>query len=146
MEDADGAHSRAVPHMGVTVFFNPHWVAEIKIGARTLGIIRHGTLRQCRQRVVIVNTIYRSYHIPMRWWVERCNPLLRSIAFSNFIGWRHDGEQGEHIFWCKKQPRFLKEITFGDYGIKRERSIAFIYLDIERIEDGVGVVLWQKKR
>lgn len=146
MENINAAQSRAAPYTGVTVFFNPHWIAEIKIATRTLEIIRHRQRRQCRQRAVIINTIYLTYHIPVRWWIERCNPASCAVVFSDFVKWHHNLENGEHVFWCKKQPKFLKEVIFGDSSMQRNKHIAFTYLDIERIEDRTGTILWQKKR
>lgn len=144
--DINVAHTKDGPHMGVSVFFNPRWVAEIKISARTLGIVGRLKLRKCRQRIVIINTVCRSYHIPVRWWVLRCDPASCVVVFSDFIVWNHNGENGEHVFWCKKQHGIVQEMIFGDMSIKRERSIAFTYLDVERIEHHNGTILWQKKR
>jgi hypothetical protein len=133
-------------YAGVIVFFNPRWVAEIKIGARILEIIRHCQWRRCRQRVVIISAICATYHIPVRWWVQHCDPDSYSVVFSDFVVWHHNRESGEHIFSCNKQPKFFEEAMFGDARIQRNKSVAFTYLDVERIEHRDGTALWQKKR
>lgn len=128
-------------YAGVTIFFNPRWVVEINKRTRPVGILRHDKFRWCRQRVIIIHTLTCAYHIPLRWWIEQCDPSSYTIHFSMVVGWYHDIEHGNHILECYKQHRFA-----GHMSEKMTKRISFSYLDIERIEHQDGTVLWQKKR
>lgn len=129
-------------YVGVTVFFNPHWVAEIKTGARPVTILRHNKFHQYNQRTMVIYTLINAYHIPVRWWVEHYNPLSRSILFSMSVAWRislgGDFWDAEHIIECPKRHKLVEE--------KEDRTIKFSYLDVERVEHRDGTVLWQKQR
>lgn len=129
-------------YAGVIIFFNPHWVPEIKIGTRPATVLRHNKFRRYDQRIAIVHTLINAYHIPFRWWIERCNPESRSIQFSMAATWRlhqcAETDGGEHIMECPKKHKLVEE--------KENRTIKFSYLDVERIECRDGTVLWQKQR
>lgn len=147
MADINVMQSRAAPYAGVKVFFNPRWVAEIKIGARSVAIFRRNKHRSYRQRIIVIHTIKNAYHIPLRWWIEWWNPLSRAILFSEYVIWRYDSEKSEHIFECRKQRGLSGTIIVqeGSVNINKEGEKQFSVLDVERIERD-GLVLWQKKR
>lgn len=148
MADIIVTQSRAAPYAGVKVFFNPRWVAEIKISARSVTIFRRNKHRSYQQRIIVVHTIKNAYHIPLRWWIEWCDPSSFAILFLEYATWRYDIERSEHIFECRKQRRFSGTTIIPEesMGINKEGEKQFSILDIERIEHRDGTVLWQKKR
>lgn len=129
-------------YAGVIVFFNPRWVVEIKTGTRPATILRHNKFRRYNQRVAIVHTLINAYHIPIRWWIECCNPASNSIRFSMAATWRlhrcPETDGGEHIIECPRKHKLVEE--------KEGRKIEFSYLDVEQVEHRDGTILWQKKR
>lgn len=135
-------------YAGVIVFFNPHWVVEIKTGERTVFVLRKNKYRRCRQRVIVIHTLVNAYQIPMRRWIELCDPLSYSILFSMSAIWRInsslDADGGEHVITGLKKHKFL--FFTEDADAKNKEKIKFSYLDVERVECRDGAVLWQKQR